>query len=505
MPNRNEIAMLNAAREAGITSRDELANFMGQLGHESGGFATLEEGFRYARGIDQIPVESAFREGRTALEAARVEALAGRPQELARLMYGGRMGNDDAGDGYLYRGRGFIMLTGEENYRTRGDAVGLDLVRNPDLAADRDNASRIAVSYWRDRIPEADRDDVSAATQAINGGEIGLPDRYNRFDAWYAQLTPEFMADLAAGRVQPGEGVAPAVGLAANADGILRRGEAGAEVTQLRTDLHSLGIRDGRNRELPVEGNFNASVEQAVRRFQEQQGLAINGRAGPETLDAIRTALELQRQQRPAQPNSPEAGAGNGQPNVVPPIDTPERRRMIEGDQGPNNAIPARPAPDAIPLNSSVSSRMEGAQTDDPRNPGHPAHALDRRVRDEVAKAETAIGKPWDNDSERLTASLFGLAREKGFSADDNLKVGFNRPTATYGAGELVFVYREGGNTSPDPYANRAQMATSAALSQPVDETYRRIGLEAQAQQQTQALAQQASVSEEQKNPTRSV
>src|SRR3546814_4281445 len=141
MPTRNEIAMLDAARAAGITSRDELANFMGQLSHESGGFRTLEESFRYTRGIDQIPVASAFREGRDALETARLDALAGRPQELARLMYGGRMGNDDDGDGYLYRGRGFIMLTGEDNYRTRGDAVGLDLVGDPELAAERDNRS----------------------------------------------------------------------------------------------------------------------------------------------------------------------------------------------------------------------------------------------------------------------------------------------------------------------------------------------------------------------------
>src|SRR3546814_4314207 len=129
------------------------------------------------------------------------------------------------------------MLTGEDNYRTRGDAVGLDLVGDPELAAERDNASRIAVSYWQARVPEADRDDVSAATLAINGGENGLADRYNRFDAWYAQLTPAFMADLAAGRVQPGDGVAPVEGLAANADGILRRGGTGAEGTQLRGDL----------------------------------------------------------------------------------------------------------------------------------------------------------------------------------------------------------------------------------------------------------------------------
>src|SRR3546814_4261813 len=92
--------------------------------------------------------------------------------------------------------------------------------------------------------------DMCSSDLAINGGENGLADRYNRFDAWYAQLTPAFMADLAAGRVQPGDGVAPVEGLAANADGILRRGATGAEVTQLRGDLRTLGNRDGRNRDL---------------------------------------------------------------------------------------------------------------------------------------------------------------------------------------------------------------------------------------------------------------
>ena len=148
MPTENEIQMLRAVRAAGITSREEMANFMGQMGHESGGFTRLEEGFRYTQGIDQIPVASARREGNEALEAARLEALDGRPQELARLMYGGRMGNDDVGDGYFYRGRGYTQLTGEENYRNAGAGVNLELVNTPDLAADRDNAQNIALWYW---------------------------------------------------------------------------------------------------------------------------------------------------------------------------------------------------------------------------------------------------------------------------------------------------------------------------------------------------------------------
>src|SRR3546814_2820139 len=71
MPTRNEIAMLDAAREAGITSRDELANFMGQLSHESGGFRTLAESFRSTRGIDQIP-ESGRAHVRTTVTNAHI-------------------------------------------------------------------------------------------------------------------------------------------------------------------------------------------------------------------------------------------------------------------------------------------------------------------------------------------------------------------------------------------------------------------------------------------------
>lgn len=74
MPSANGIAMLRAARMQGIGSREEPANLMAQLGHESGGFARLEEGFRYTRGIDAIPVRSAFREGRGALETARLDS-----------------------------------------------------------------------------------------------------------------------------------------------------------------------------------------------------------------------------------------------------------------------------------------------------------------------------------------------------------------------------------------------------------------------------------------------
>ena len=315
MPNEHEISMLRAARGAGITSREEMANFMAQMSHESTGFTRLEESFRYTQGVHQIPVRSAWCEGEQALEAARQEALQGRPQELGRLMYGGRMGNDDAGDGYLYRGRGYTQLTGENNYRAAATALNLDLVENPALAADRGNSEQIAIWFWQNEVPEQDRDDVSRATQAINNGENGLDDRLNRYDAWHALLTPEFVAEFDAGHVRAGTAVAPAAGRPAMEDGALRRLESGDEVRQLNDNLRTLDIRTERNRAVPAGAAFTRETEQAIRRFQEQQDTPITGRADPATLESIEHVLQ---QRRPLQPQNGQPPHGVMQPQVNP-------------------------------------------------------------------------------------------------------------------------------------------------------------------------------------------
>ncbi|MEN1960538.1 XVIPCD domain-containing protein [Luteimonas sp. MJ246] len=176
---------------------------MAQISAESRNLTALEESFAYTRGIDQIPVRWARREGDIALEDARVEAVRGRPEALAELIYGARMGNDEAGDGYRYRGRGYIQLTGRDNYRAMGEELGLGLEANPGLAAEPENAARIAVAFWQANVPVADREDVLAATRRINGGTNGFEHRRSQYDRWHAVLTPEFIADLDAGRLQP--------------------------------------------------------------------------------------------------------------------------------------------------------------------------------------------------------------------------------------------------------------------------------------------------------------
>jgi hypothetical protein len=116
--------------------------------------------------------------------------------------------------------------------------------------------------------------------------------------------------------------------------------------------------------------------------------------------------------------------------------------------------------------------------------------ALHDKVRSGVAQAEQALGKDWDDTSERLTASLTLLARQSGFSERDQLSVGFNRPTAALQGGELAFVYRDGATASPDPYAKRAHMTTSEAIARPAQETYQQLQAYTAQQQATQAQTQ---------------
>jgi putative chitinase len=99
----------------------------------------------------------------------------------AQARYEGRkdLGNTVEGDGYKYRGRGIFQLTGRANYEKYGKALGLDLVNNPDLAANPETALRIACEYWKSRKinATADKDDIVAVTKKINGGTNGIADR----------------------------------------------------------------------------------------------------------------------------------------------------------------------------------------------------------------------------------------------------------------------------------------------------------------------------------------
>lgn len=123
-----------------------------------------------------------------------------------------------------------------------------------------------------------------------------------------------------------------------------------------------------------------------------------------------------------------------------------------------------------------------------PDDSSHPDHQLLEKIRDSVRDLEKGMGKPWDEQSERLSASALSMAAASNFSPGDDVKVALNRPADQNAAGERLFVYREGRDASPDPAANYAHMPVSQALALPASERYEQV----QAMRETQALEQRA-------------
>lgn len=152
---------------------NRLQYFLAQLGHESRGLTRKEEGLSYSAERLTEVWPSRF----PTLEVARKYER--NPEKLANYVYGGRMGNVNPGDGYRYRGRGYIQLTGRDAYREVGQIAGLDLENDPDLAGKPENAVRIACAFWswKKLNPDCDAGDFTTVTRKINGGTNGLTDR----------------------------------------------------------------------------------------------------------------------------------------------------------------------------------------------------------------------------------------------------------------------------------------------------------------------------------------
>lgn len=189
----NRKLMVSTAQAMGITDPKELAMLLAQLDHESMGFTALEENLNY-RTDNLLKVFSKYFKTREQAEKASSQG----PQAIASIVYGNRMGNNGTGEGWTYRGRGFIQLTGKDNYHRAGQALGIDLINNPDLASNPEIASKIAVWFWQDRrgLAQAGKSgDVRTATKLINGGFNGLADRERLFKQYtvmdMTSLAPE--------------------------------------------------------------------------------------------------------------------------------------------------------------------------------------------------------------------------------------------------------------------------------------------------------------------------
>jgi len=184
------IAMIpDTAAKFQINTPLRLAHFLAQCGHESGGFKATQENLNYsAKGLMGIfkkyfPTE------------ALANAYQRQPQKIANRVYANRMANGDeaSGDGFKFRGRGYIQLTGKDNYTRFGNAIGENITSNPDVVSGK-YALLSAAWFWSNnglnKLADGGATDavVTSITKRVNGGTIGLADRIKHFKEYYHLL-----------------------------------------------------------------------------------------------------------------------------------------------------------------------------------------------------------------------------------------------------------------------------------------------------------------------------
>ena len=155
----------------------EVDDFLGQILHESAGLTQFSEDLNYSAERLCVVWPSRFPTLQSAQPYAR------NPQALANKVYGGRMGNTQPGDGWKYRGRAPIQITGHDNYAAVGKLMGQDLLTLPELLEQPRFALEACIAWWEDRIPDSMISDPQKVTKRVNGGLIGLADRMHLTDA----------------------------------------------------------------------------------------------------------------------------------------------------------------------------------------------------------------------------------------------------------------------------------------------------------------------------------
>ncbi|ORM78335.1 glycoside hydrolase family 19 protein [Pantoea eucrina] len=172
-----------AMREFGIDTPKRQAHFLAQVGHESAGFTKTEEGLNYS----ESALNAMFGKRITPSQARAYGRNNAHPADqcmIASIIYANRNGNGsiESGDGYRYRGRGLIQITGKKNYSALNAQLSADLIASPDLLSGRALAARSAAAWWKNHgLNElADAGNVDRITRVINGGLNGIDDRRQR-------------------------------------------------------------------------------------------------------------------------------------------------------------------------------------------------------------------------------------------------------------------------------------------------------------------------------------
>ena len=189
----------SVAAAFGITTNLRLAHFLSQCGHESGGFKVVTENLNYR--LD--PLVSIFKHDFdtnrdkviSVNEKAKATSLIGHPDKIANFVYANQNGNGNeaSGDGWRFRGRGYIQLTGRGNYKNFTKFIGEDVTSNPDLVATKYPLASAAFFFnsnklWTICDKGADKATITAVTKRVNGGTNGLDDRIKHFNEYYNLL-----------------------------------------------------------------------------------------------------------------------------------------------------------------------------------------------------------------------------------------------------------------------------------------------------------------------------
>lgn len=255
-------AMVKIFPKYGIDTPNRIAGFCAQCGHESLNFTVLEENLNYkAATLEKLFSKYFSKAGRNAAEYEK------KPEKIANVIYASRMGNGDtaSGDGYKFRGRGIIQLTGRDNYTNFGKSIG----KSPDEVIEYlktlDGALESACWYWNSRNLNAacDANDIVKMTKLVNGGTIGLEDRKKHYEHNLAVLGGAVKSAPAPVNPQITDAVTQTV----------KRGSTGETVKKLQA---ALGLK--------ADGVFGIGTEASLKSWQAKNGLVADGVAGPKTL-----------------------------------------------------------------------------------------------------------------------------------------------------------------------------------------------------------------------------
>ena len=251
----------------GITTERRVAHFLSQCAHESNNFRSLEENLNYSAKA----LRAVFGRYFGAAPKRDADEYHRQPEMIANYVYMDefrkyKMGNVNEGDGWRFRGRGLKQLTGRENYTAFGKSVGMTAEEAAEYVATPKGAVESACWFWDSRNLNdiADGDDVKRMTKKINGGDIGLADRQQRYIA--AMKVLGMSADQVA--VTEDDDIEDII----DDIGVLRKGSRGEGVKIMQ---EALGVS--------ADGAFGPGTERALKAWQAANGLVADGIAGPAT------------------------------------------------------------------------------------------------------------------------------------------------------------------------------------------------------------------------------